>query len=187
MSLQPSGAGVVGRIVQISVSDGGVPKTAVAAARVTEDGVEGDRQRDREHHGGPERAVCLFSMERIRDLQGEGHAIVPGSVGENVTVEGIDWDGVMPKSRILLGEEVALEVTRYTSPCMNIRTSFKGGDFARISQKRHEGWSRVYARVLVPGTIRAGDPVRVLAPGAGETRGPRAGEVPAPRAAERVG
>jgi MOSC domain-containing protein YiiM len=107
-------------------------------------------------------------MERIRDLQAEGHPIVPGALGENVTVEGIDWDGVLPKSRVLLGEEVALEVTRYTSPCVNIKTSFHGGDFSRVSQKRHAGWSRVYARVLVPGTVRAGDDVRVLPPGAGE-------------------
>jgi len=157
-----------GRIVQISVSDGGVPKTAVPSARITEDGVEGDRQRDHEHHGGPDRAVCLFSMERIRDLQAEGHAIVPGAVGENVTIEGIDWDAVLPKSRILLGEGVALEVTRYTSPCVNIQRAFTDGNYARISQKRHAGWSRVYARVLVPGTVRAGDPVRVLPPDAGE-------------------
>lgn len=157
-----------GRIVQISVSDGGVPKTAVPAARITEDGVEGDRQRDLEHHGGPDRAVCLFSMERIRDLQGEGHAIVPGAVGENVTVEGIDWDAVLPQSRILLGEGVALEVTRYTSPCFNIKGAFADGNYARISQKRHAGWSRVYARVLVPGIVREGDPVRVLPPGPGE-------------------
>jgi hypothetical protein len=33
--------GVTGRIVQISVSSGGVPKTAVPSARITPDGVEG--------------------------------------------------------------------------------------------------------------------------------------------------
>ena len=159
---------MIGRIVQISVSNGGVPKTAVPTARVTEDGVEGDRQANPEIHGGPDRAVCLFSMERIRDLQGEGHAIVPGAVGENVTVEGIDWDAVQPNSRIVLGDAVTLEVTRYTSPCVNIRGAFTEGNYARISQKRHAGWSRVYARVLVPGTVSAGDSVRLLPPGVGE-------------------
>ena len=154
----------IGKVVQLSVSDGGVPKTAVPSARITKDGVEGDRQRNLELHGGPERAVCLFSMERIRDLQMEGHAIVPGAVGENVTVEGIDWDAVEPKSRILLGDSVALEVTRYTSPCLNIKSAFADGNFSRISQKRHAGWSRVYARVVVPGTVNAGDPVRLLPP-----------------------
>ena len=153
-----------GRIVQISVSSGGLPKTAVPVARITEAGVEGDRQRNREHHGGPERAVCLFSMERIRDLQREGHAIAPGAVGENVTVEGVDWDAVQPNSRILLGDEVALEVTRYTAPCVHLKAAFTGGDFSRIAQKRHGGWSRVYARVLVPGTVRTGDAVRVILP-----------------------
>jgi MOSC domain-containing protein YiiM len=161
---------VTGRIVQISVSNGGVPKTAVPSARITADGVEGDRQRDREHHGGPDRAVCLFSMERIRELQQEGHGIVPGSAGENVTVEGIDWNTVEPNSRLQLGDDVVLEVTRYTSPCMNIRASFIDGNYARISQKRHAGWSRVYARVLAPGTVRTGDPVRVLAPQASADR-----------------
>jgi MOSC domain-containing protein YiiM len=158
---------MTGRIVQISVSDGGVPKRAVSAARITEAGVEGDRQEHLDIHGGPERAVCLFSMERIRALQAEGHAIVAGAVGENLTVEGIDWDSVVPRSRIVLGDDVTLEVTRYTAPCMNIRTAFKGGDYGRISQKVHAGWSRVYARVLVPGTVRSGDAVRVLPPDAG--------------------
>ena len=158
---------MTGRIVQLSVSQGGVPKTAVPRARISEEGVEGDRQAHPGIHGGPDRAVCLFSMERIRDLQGEGHAIVPGGVGENVTVEGIDWAAVQPASRLLLGETVMLEVTRYTAPCVNIGEAFLAGDFGRISQKRHAGWSRVYARVLAPGTVCPGDPVRLLAPGDG--------------------
>jgi len=36
------------------------------------------------------------------------------------------------------------------------------GEFARVSQKRHPGWSRVYARVLLEGTIRRDDPVRLV-------------------------
>ena len=151
-----------GRIVQISVSQGGVPKTAVPAARVAQDGLEGDAQRDREHHGGPERAVCLYSLEAIQNLQGEGHSIAPGSIGENVTVAGLDWSAVAPGDYLLLGDTVLLQVTRYASPCLNIRGSFKDGEFARVSQKRHQGWSRVYARVLVAGTIQRDDPVRLL-------------------------
>jgi MOSC domain-containing protein YiiM len=153
---------VTGRIVQISVSNGGVPKHAVSAARVTEEGVEGDRHRNTDMHGGPDRAVCLFSLERIQELQREGHAIIPGALGENVTVEGIDWDAVRPNSRILLGEDVMLEVTSYTAPCVKVKTAFAGGHFSRISQKRRAGWSRVYARVLAPGTVRVGDAARVL-------------------------
>ena len=70
---------VKGRVVQINISPGGVPKLPVAAARVTPDGLEGDGHRDLEHHGGPERALCLFSLEQIRALQAEGHAVTPGA------------------------------------------------------------------------------------------------------------
>jgi MOSC domain-containing protein YiiM len=151
-----------GRIAQISVSPGGVPKRPVEAAEVTASGVAGDAQRNLRHHGGPERAVCLFALEAIRALQAEGHPIEPGHIGENLTLEGIDWTAVTPGARLLLGEDVLLEVTRYTSPCMNIRASFRGGDYARVSQKQHPGASRVYARVVRTGTVRRGDPVRLL-------------------------
>jgi len=97
---------VSGRIVRISVSCGGVPKTAVAAARVTPLGLEGDAHRDTENHGAPERAVCLYAMEAIRGVQAEGHTIVPGAIVENVTIEGVDWPAVVPGSHVLLGERV---------------------------------------------------------------------------------
>ncbi|HEY7517944.1 MAG TPA: MOSC domain-containing protein [Methylomirabilota bacterium] len=153
---------VVGRIVQISVSPGGVPKRPVDSARVTTDGVEGDAHRDLEHHGGLDRAVCLYSMDAIRALVAEGHTVAPGTLGENVTLENLPWSRVGPGARVLLGDAVLLEVTRYTSPCFNIKTAFVGGEFARVSQKRHPGWSRVYTRVLHEGTIRAGDPARLV-------------------------
>ena len=150
-----------GRIVQLSVSAGGVPKLAVPAARLTGLGLQGDAHRY-EHHGGPERAVCLFSLEAIDALAAEGHAIEPGAIGENVTVEGIDWNLVTPGVRLRLGERVVLEVTRYTSPCYKIAPDKHGGEYSRVSQKRNPGWSRVYARVLVEGSLRVGDPIRVL-------------------------
>ena len=155
---------VHGRIVQINVSPGGVPKLPVPSAHVTEQGLEGDLHRDMEHHGGPERALCIFAMEQIRVLQAEGHDVAPGAIGENLTVEGLDWERVTPGSRLELGAGVLLEVTRYTSPCFNIKKNFTDGDFSRVSQKRHPGSSRVYARVLQAGTIKQGDPVRLVRP-----------------------
>ena len=151
-----------GKIVQISVSPGGVPKTAVPDAKVGGLGLEGDAHRNRQVHGGPERAVCLYSMEMIQALRAEGHDVVPGAIGENVTLEGLDWAGLVPGSHLLLGESVLLQITSYTSPCANIIRSFREGYFGRVSQKRHPGWSRVYARVLIEGTIRGGDSARLL-------------------------
>jgi MOSC domain-containing protein YiiM len=153
---------VSGKIIQISVSPGGVPKTAVPDAKVRVLGLEGDAHRNRQLHGGPERSVCLYSMEMIQALRAEGHDVVPGAIGENVTLEGLDWAALVPGSHLLLGESVLLQITSYTSPCANIIGSFSEGYVGRVSQKRHPGWSRVYARVLIEGTIRGGDSARLL-------------------------
>jgi MOSC domain-containing protein YiiM len=149
-----------GTVESINTSRGGVPKTPVLEAQVTGEGIVGDVQRDLRYHGGPQRAVSIYSLDLIAALQREGHPITVGSAGENLTVSGVDWSQVVPGRDIQVGE-VVLSVTGYASPCENIRRSFKDGDFTRISQKVHPGWSRVYCRVVVPGTIRPRDPVRV--------------------------
>ena len=154
--------GRAGTIVRVNISPGGVPKVPVAVATVGELGLAGDQHRHPGIHGGPDRAVCLFSLERIEALAAEGHPIASGSAGENVTVGGIDWDLVVPGARLRLGEQVLLEITWYAAPCKTIRSCFKDGDFNRMSQKVHPGWSRAYARVLATGTIRPGDPVELL-------------------------
>lgn len=150
-----------GRIFQLNTSPGGVPKLAVREAEVTELGLYGDDHKFPDIHGGPERAVCLFSLERILELQQEGHPIFPGAVGENVTISGIDWNEVRPGAQLALGDEVRLEITSYTSPCNSIPESFLDGKYQRISQKLHPGYSRVYARVLQPGRIKIGQPVQL--------------------------
>ena len=71
-------------LCQINVSDGGVPKRPVLEAVITKAGVEGDRQQNLKFHGGPDRAVCLYSQELIERLQDEGHSIEAGSSGENL-------------------------------------------------------------------------------------------------------
>lgn len=150
---------VSGTIFQINVSDGGVPKLAVREAVSGPLGLTGDRQRNQEHHGGPERALCLYPLEHILALQAEGHPIFPGSVGENLTISGLDWSQMAPGSRWRLGGQVEIEVTRYTTPCQNIAESFSGRQFSRILQEKNPGWSRVYARVITAGPLRTGDPI----------------------------
>jgi MOSC domain-containing protein YiiM len=150
-----------GRIFQLNTSPGGVPKLAVREAQVTELGLSGDDHKFPDIHGGPERAVCLFSLERILELQAEGHPIFPGAVGENVTVSGLDWNKVTPGQQLALGDEVLVEVTSYTSPCNSIPDSFLDGKYQRISQKVYPGYSRVYARVLRPGKIEIGQKVQL--------------------------
>ena len=63
--------------------DGGGPKFPVNSAYLGKNNVDGDKQNDLQYHGGPTRAVCLFSLERIVALQKEGHSIQPGTTGGN--------------------------------------------------------------------------------------------------------
>jgi MOSC domain-containing protein YiiM len=158
MDREPSDA----RIFQINRSDGGVPKLPTPSAMVTEQGLDGDRQRDKRNHGGPQRAICLYSLEQILALQAEGHPIYPGSTGENVTLSGVDLHTLAPGDRLALGDDVMIEITGYAHPCQNISGSFADGNSTRISQKLHPGESRLYARVYSGGELRPGLPVRVL-------------------------
>ncbi|MEP6619866.1 MAG: MOSC domain-containing protein [bacterium] len=157
MSHNPTDARVAG----LQRSGGGVPKLPIAHALVSLDGVAGDWQFDRKHHGGRDRALCLYSADLIDALASEGHPISPGAMGENVTIRAMDWSVICPGTRLLMGS-VEAEVTAYAAPCNTIAAAFCEGKFTRVSQKVHPGWSRVYARVLQAGGISLEDEVRVI-------------------------
>jgi len=149
---------MTGRLDAINLSHGGVPKLSVFEALVTVDGLDGDRQRDTRFHGGPDRAVVLYSTDVIRALQREGHPIAVGATGENLTLAGFDWSLIVPGTELLVGG-ARLLVTKYVTPCAKVGWCFAGDRFARIEQRLHPGWSRVAARVLGEGLVRVGDPV----------------------------
>jgi MOSC domain-containing protein YiiM len=144
-----------GTVFSINISPGGVPKRPTASAWIGVNGVEGDRQRNLQLHGGPDRAVSLYSLEMIQALRAEGHPIEPGSMGENITLAGIEWSLMVPGVRVEVGP-VLLELTSYMNPCRNVRDCFVNGEFVRVSQKVRPGWSRLYARVLEEGLVTAG-------------------------------
>jgi MOSC domain-containing protein YiiM len=149
---------------QINVSDGGIPKYPVFEAKLASEGAEGDRQRNLKVHGGPDRAVCLFSLELIERLQDEGHSIHAGSSGENLTLAGLEWDRLEPGTTLKIGPDIRLEVASYCAPCELNARWFHDGDISRISQKANPGWSRLYARVLQGGVVRPGDKVDIVQP-----------------------
>ncbi|MBE9033160.1 MOSC domain-containing protein [filamentous cyanobacterium LEGE 11480] len=150
-----------GQISQLNISDGGVPKLSVPEVAIEINGLVGDRQKNLKHHGGPDRAVCLWSSEVLQMLQAEGHPITAGSAGENMTISGLDWSQLSPGMHLRLGDIVMLQITDYAQPCRTIQRNFKFRRYGRISQKRYPGDSRLYARVLVPGQVCVGDPVAV--------------------------
>jgi MOSC domain-containing protein YiiM/GNAT superfamily N-acetyltransferase len=159
-----AGVPTTGRVVQVNVSAGGVPKLPVERAWVGRLGVEGDAHREATVHGGPHRAVCLFAMEAIERLQSEGHPIEPGSAGENLTTSGIEWSLLPVGTRARVGDQVEIELASSTTPCATQKGNFIGGRFSRMSIELHPSDSRMYARVLREGEVRTGDPITVLPP-----------------------
>ena len=137
---------------------GGVPKLPVNNVDIRIRGVKGDKQNDLRYHGGPQRAVCLFSLELIQQLQKEGHPISPGSTGENITNKGIDWELLKSGMKIDFGQSI-IRLTDTAAPCKTIIGSFSKGKFERILEKKNPGWSRWYASVIKEGVVNPGDQV----------------------------
>ena len=153
------------RVHSVNVSQGGVPKLPIAGAWVGLGGLDGDAHREPlTLHGGPERAVCLYSVEQIGRVQADGHPLAgPGAAGENLTFEGLDLGALGPGTRLSIGEGgLVLEIASYTTPCQTIAHAFTERRIARISPKTNLADARRYCRVLTEGPVTEGDRVDVV-------------------------
>ena len=145
----------IGKVVGIQASTNSVPKTSIAHGIVNYDGLDGDRQMARTHHGRPWQALCIWSDEVIAKHMNAGHPITRGSAGENITLSEIDWSKVRPGATLEFGS-VKTQVTAYAIPCTKNARWFSDGDYQRLS---HElgAVSRVYCLVTQPGSVSVGD------------------------------
>lgn len=150
----PAMAGV---LAQLNVSPGGMPKRPVLFARVTADGVEGDRQRNLKYHGGPDRAVCLYSEELYDELRDAGIDMAAGSVGENFTTRGIDLRQLAKGDRLRVGGDCVIELTDVRVPCRQLK--MWDPDLPELIVGR-SGW---VARVVAGGVVKPGDPIEIVA------------------------
>ena len=154
-----------GRVAQVSTSRGGVPKLPVAGAWVGREGLDGDGHTEPPTvHGGPERAVCLYSLEQIARVRADGHPIGgPGALGENLTLEDVDLGDLGPGSRLAIGEGgLVLEVASYAAPCQTIAHDFTDRRIARVSPVTNVADARRYCRVVSEGPVTQGDEVIVI-------------------------
>jgi MOSC domain-containing protein YiiM len=162
---------MTGSILQVNVSPGGVPKHAIPEGILTSAGLEGDGHAHPEIHGGAERAVLLITSEGIEELAALGFPLVYGSLGENLTTQGIrrrDW---RVGQRWRIGADAVIEITKRRAPCQQLNVYGPGLQAAIYDQLARDGdpaspkWglSGIYASVVAPGLIRPGDAI-VLAP-----------------------
>jgi MOSC domain-containing protein YiiM len=131
---------------------------------VTASGLVGDEQADRRHHGGPDKAVHVYAAAHFpawaKDLPEAADRFRPGAFRENLVIEDATEADICLGDRWQLGA-LLLEVSQGRQPCWKLNLRFGIPDMARrVQDSGRTGW---YFRVIEPGTVAAGDEVRLAA------------------------
>ena len=129
----------------------GIFKSQVTEAHLTKEGFENDGVADLKHHGGLDRAVCLYSAEHYRSWSKEFRMNFPiSAIGENLLVENMLEENIHIGDRFSIGEAI-IEVTQGRIPCntINKRTGVKSL-MSRMIETGHTGY---LCRVIKEGQI----------------------------------
>jgi MOSC domain-containing protein YiiM len=152
----------LGRVAQVSKGTGGLPKFPVEQSEAGPLGLAGDLHAHPAFHGGPEKALLLVSSADVEELKGRGWPVFAGALGENLTVEGIDFRHLTAGVMFRIGP-VMVELTTLRKPCSQLDVYNVAGTPGRIQDAlAGNGYGGWYARVLDAGLIRTGDPVRMV-------------------------
>ncbi|MCM3713323.1 MOSC domain-containing protein [Alkalihalobacillus oceani] len=138
----------------------GIAKQFVSEVFLTKDGFNGDDVADKKHHGGRDRAVCLYPAEHYAKWNEEFSTSLPASAfGENITVKNRLERDVYIGDIYQLGEAV-IQVTQGREPCHTIeKHTAVRGLLKRLVQTGYTGY---LCRVLEEGTVRADSDLKLL-------------------------
>jgi len=156
-----------GRLLQINTSKGGLPKVPVAEpVQLSHVGVPGDMQRNLKYHGGPDKAVLMLASEVLDELRAKGFPVVAGSLGENLTVAGIDPKNWRSGQRWRVGDAV-IELTTLRQPCKHLypygtKIGKELWQKGAVPGSEVWGFGGFYARVVQAGEIAEGAPVLLV-------------------------
>lgn len=146
----------------------GIHKQPVAGAvRVNKLGLAGDEQADLSVHGGLSKAVYAYPSEhyafwaaqRLAALKRE-QPLAPGSMGENLTLQGVLEQDVWVGDRLHVGSAI-LQVSEPRRPCYKFNA--KMGFSHALKMMVQSGYSGFYLRVVEDGEIAAGDAIALVA------------------------
>src|ERR1700682_5874448 len=121
-------------------------KLVHTANLVTDLGIEGDK-----HASAASKRQVLLADKEALDVVG----VLPGTIKENVTVEGVDVMRLPAGTRMRLGRSAVLEITAVCEPC------FRMDEIREGLRAELEGRRGMVSRVVQGGTVNVGDPIAI--------------------------
>ena len=113
------------------------------------------------------RQVHLIQAELHDELRGQGFAVEPGAMGENITTRGLDLLALPTGTLLHIGPEALVEVTGLRNPCRQL-DGLSDGLLSACIDKDEDGnlirKAGIMGVVLKGGTVAAGDGIEVELP-----------------------
>lgn len=122
---------------------------------VTKHNLRGDAQADLVHHGGVDKAICVYPKVHYAYWEERLNMMLPySSFGENLLVSGLREDNVYIGDIFELGEAI-VQVSQPRMPCFKVGVKLKVKEMPQWMMDT--GFTGFYLRVLQEGNIRAND------------------------------
>lgn len=143
-----------------------IRKKPVQEAYLSKESFRGDDVANKKHHGGPDRAVCIYPIEHYALWEQEFEQRLPAAAfGENLTVSNMLEKDVFIGDVFQIGETV-VQVTQGRVPCNTIDRRMEMAPLLKAMVKT--GFTGYMCRVIEEGFIRADSGIRLIERGKGE-------------------
>lgn len=143
-----------------------IRKVSVAEAYLSKESFEGDGVADKKHHGGRDRAVCVYPLEHYALWEEQfGQRLPAATFGENLTVTQMLEADVFIGDVFQVGEAV-IQVTQGRVPCNTIDRRMDMAPLMKAMVKT--GFTGYMCRVIEEGAIRRDSEIRLVERGKGE-------------------
>ena len=120
----------------------------------------GDGQADLVHHGGVDKAVCVYTGDHYPYWEKElNQDLVYGAFGENITVSGMREEDVCIGDMFELGQAI-VQVTQPRQPCFKLAKKYNIPKLPLYFQET--GYTGFYFRVLKEGWVSSVDTLKRL-------------------------
>ncbi len=123
-------------------------------------GFDGDGVADTKNHGGPDKAVCVYSLDHY-PYWGEllGIKLPPAAFGENLSVSNLKEEEVCIGDIFLLGA-AAVQISQPRQPCRTLAARYGRNDLVKLVV--NSGFTGFYFRVLQEGIVEMGTPLVLM-------------------------